>query len=71
MVYWELENDGCESDFIVSHFENRIYMHAHVNFESRFCAMRFLKYLRYNWLYMHAFDIKMCRKKTQPQYNNN
>ena len=44
-------------------------MHAKVKFESRFCAICFLEYLRYNWLYIHTFGIKMCRKTTQPQCN--
>ena len=30
-VLWESENDGCESEFIVDHFENRICMCANVS----------------------------------------
>ena len=33
-VPWELENDGCESEFIVGSFDNRICVCAQVKFES-------------------------------------
>ena len=36
---WALEKDGCESEFIVGHFENRICMFAQAKFESRFGSL--------------------------------
>ena len=41
-----LENDGCESEFIVGHFENRICMCSQVRFESRFGSIHSFKYFR-------------------------
>ena len=43
---WELEKDGCESEFVVGSIENRICMCAHVKFWSRFCAIYLFKYFR-------------------------
>ena len=33
-VYWELKKHGCESEFIVGSFENRICMYAQVKFDT-------------------------------------
>ena len=40
----ELENDGCECEFIVGHFENGICMCSQVRFESRFGSTYSFKY---------------------------
>ena len=38
--------DGCESEFIVGHFENRICMFVQAKFERRFGSIYFYKYFR-------------------------
>ena len=62
-----LEKDGCESEFIVGHFENRICMFAHrVKFWIRFGVNNFCQIypliLTLQRVYMDKFEIEMFRK---------
>ena len=62
-MYWELEKDGCESEFIVGSFENRICMYAQVKFESRFLRDTFSVIIESTFIHL----VSKCAER---QYNH-
>ena len=67
-MYWELEKDGCGSEFIVY-----MYVVLKIAFVcvlmSNF-GVDFARYIFQNISVNIEFNIKMCVQTTQPHYNN-